>query len=196
MVKENQTIQISNKYLMLILLFCVGLFILAINPASAISSTGWTVSGQNTYFDGTDNVGIGTATPGAKLDVYGIIRSQNTSNGAPNQILKTSNGSYNFALTTLDSNELYIGRLNGGGGTYDDLIIGTGVSAKAPTNGGSTLVNISSDNSTRFGGAVVNGPSSGTGTYYFGTTSGAGSGVSRTYMKIDHSTGTMCLGNC
>ena len=41
---------------------------------SSGSVSGWTVSGNNVYETGTGNVGIGSFTPGQKLDVQGTVR--------------------------------------------------------------------------------------------------------------------------
>jgi hypothetical protein len=170
-------------------------FLFLISPVGA-EATSWLNSGNNMYSNVSANVGIGNTSPTAKLDVIGNVRSKGTSNGAANYITQSSNGSYQYSLATSDANELYIGRMNGGGGTESDLVFSSGVYSKAVSNGASTFVNKSNDGTTNFGQAIANGPSSGTGTYYFGITAGPGNGISKTYIKVDNNTGTMCLGNC
>lgn len=170
-------------------------FLLFMSPVHA-EATSWLNSGNNMYSNVSDNVGIGNTSPTSKLDVLRTIKSKSTSDGVSNNTIQTANGSYNFSFASTNSNELYMGRMNGGGGTESDLVLSAGVFSKAVSNGASTFVNKSNDGTTNFGQAVVNGPSSGTGTYYFGATAGSGYGISRTYMKIDNNTETMCLGNC
>jgi hypothetical protein len=79
----------SSKKLQLFTGIMIGIILSMslVQRASAISSTGWTVNGQNTIFDGTGKVGIGTTTPSDKLTITGtgwhgltIENTGNTSN--------------------------------------------------------------------------------------------------------------------
>lgn len=63
------------------------------------SSTSWTVSGNNQYSTPSGNVGIGVTSPVEKLDVNGVVRLSNGSDGGQ---LKLTGGSAPFFISNID----------------------------------------------------------------------------------------------
>lgn len=59
----------TSKYLPVYLIL-ISLFV---NGELAVAQ--WSTTGTNIYNTNTGNVGVGTSTPGVKLDVYGTVRS-------------------------------------------------------------------------------------------------------------------------
>jgi K+-transporting ATPase c subunit len=111
-------LQNSNKYLpfLLLLLTVIGISIISIGRASAISSTGWTVSGQNTYFDGTGSVGIGTTNPGYDL-TFGSSGQVLAFENSTALVAKNTSGVYeNFFWPRESNNGTYM--QYGSGGMY------------------------------------------------------------------------------
>ncbi|MDD4738289.1 MAG: hypothetical protein PHF54_03475, partial [Candidatus Pacebacteria bacterium] len=94
---------------------------------SMFSGSGpWTLSGSNVYVTNTsNNVGIGTTSPGNKLTVNGSMRIVTPTGAGLLAYDASSGGSYIFSLTRtsgVHTNDLNIGALNG-------FAISTGVSA-------------------------------------------------------------------
>lgn len=103
-------LKFKKPRLMIGMMTGLSMSVVLLGSVHAISATGWTVSGQNTYFDGTGYVGIGTSAP-SKIELWGPIRTRMSSNGAASIVLQPSNGtSQTFGMTAMDENGLYLGR--------------------------------------------------------------------------------------
>lgn len=78
--------------------FCIG--VSCITSWAAAGGTQWTINGSSIYYNG-GNVGIGTASPGQKLDVNGYVAVRST-NGEGGTIQLQGNNGVNMWLENLN----------------------------------------------------------------------------------------------
>ena len=74
------------------------------NSWAAIASSQWTTTGSNIYYN-TGNVGVGTATPGYKIETTGSIFANGIEVGANTDSIKRAGDLY---LITTGANSLYL----------------------------------------------------------------------------------------
>jgi hypothetical protein len=205
--------KVSRKSLKktLVAFFAIGLLLVLATPVLATAGV-WGSSGNDMYYN-DGNIGIGTSTPSAHLDVLGNFRATSLYNGTASFVVRPNNlTGQSYGMTAISSGGLYLGRTNGPGSAVEDdifikssngavginttnpstqLDVNGNIKTKASTNGGASFVVTPNDGTSQnYGMTAVNGG----GGLYIGRTNGPGQGVEGD-IRI-YPNGNICLGNC